>query len=118
MKIKTVCFPTGWAAKFDEAVNLLVDEGWKLSRREVLAAFAPGMLYAELFKLEEADMETLEDEPITWQEAVNVLRETCEIAKDCDKDGCPVFAWCQRNLDENSNPPASWDDPEELEQPE
>ena len=30
----------------------------------------------------------------------------------CSEDGCPMYAWCQKNLPE-TNPPANWDDPEE-----
>ena len=98
-----------------DEINALLADGWGLVRLDVLQTPGPWLCYAQLAR---DNYEVLEEELITWQEAVNVLRETCETAKDCDKDGCPVFAWCQRNLDENSNPPASWDDPEELEQPE
>lgn len=99
--------------KFDEAVNFLLGEGWKLARREVLTQAIPYMLYAELVKLDETDMKDQEAEPVTWQEAVEVLRETCGAAKDCGADFCPMYEWCQRNLSDDGNPPNMWESPEE-----
>lgn len=124
MKIETVCRKiTGdGLAEFDEEVNKLLADGWQLVKSEIVPGCNLGSLYfspcylAQLVKLDGADMVELEADPITWQDAVWVLRETCQEAKECGPD-CPMFAWCQKNLADN-NPPASWDDPEELDQPE
>lgn len=117
MKIKTVYGRLDEGEKFDSRVNSALDHGWKLSRREVFPTAGPFVCYAELVKLDEADMETQEAEPITWEEAVEVLRETCETAKECGT-ACPAFAWCQKNIPGNNVPPCGWGDPEGLEQPE
>lgn len=125
MKIKTVCeeINVETIPVFDERVNVLLEDGWQLAKRETIPGydlgglFFPPSLYAELVKLEEADMEPQESDPITWQEAADVLRDTCQGADDCSEDGCLMFAWCQKNLPAEP-PPANWADPEELEQPE
>lgn len=117
MKIKTVLSSMNFCEHFDDKVNRLMDEGWKLARRDVVVVQDKLVYYAELVKLDEADMEELEDELPAWEDAVDALRLTCGTAEECSEDGCPMWAWCQKNLDEN-NPPANWDDPEELDQPE
>lgn len=124
MEIKTVCriLTEEGLRDFDREVNELLATGWRLANRgyvpgcDLGASFFKPCCYAELVKLDEVYMEELEAEPVTWQEAVWVLRDTCQEAKECGPD-CPMFAWCQKNLADN-NPPANWDDPEELEQPE
>lgn len=100
--------------EFDVAVNNLLKEGYTLVRRgpEQVGPSA-WKLYAELVKLDEADMEPQEADPVTWQEAVEVLRETCETAKECGT-ACPAFAWCQKNIPGNNAPPCAWGRPEEL----
>ena len=108
MKIKTLLGPA--PSGFDEFVNDLLAEGWKLARREVLTQSVPYMLYAELVKLDEADMETQDAEPVTWQEAAQVLRDECEGAAGCDSR-CPMHDWCQKNLPDGPCP-SEWDDPE------
>ena len=121
MKIKTVCEEISRETKsaFDDGVNALLEDGWKLAKREIIPGYNlgdvyfPPCFYAELVKLEEADMEEQEAEPITWQEAVEVLRETCETAKECGA-ACPAFAWCQKNIPGNNAPPCSWGSSEEL----
>ena len=120
MKIKTVlryCKNISDAEPFDEEVNKLLAEGWGLARREIFSEKEVDTFYAELVKLDEGDLEDQEAEPITLQEAVAVLRETCQCADDCSEDGCLMFAWCQKNLPAEP-PPANWDDPAKLEQPE
>ena len=112
MKIKTVYGRLDEVEKFDSRVNSALDHGWKLSRREVFPTAGPFVCYAELVKLDEADMETLEAEPVTWQEAVDVLRETCREAEDCTKDGCPAFDWCQKNVKDDA-PFINWSEPAE-----
>lgn len=125
MKIKTVCEEISRETKtvFDEEVNALLEDGWQLAKREVIPGYNlgdvyfPPCFYAELVKLEEADMETQEPDPITWEEAVWVLRETCQEAKECGP-ACPAYDWCQKNIPGNNTPPCGWGDPEGLEQPE
>lgn len=115
MKIKTVCEEISRETKtvFDEEVNALLEDGWQLAKREVIPgynlgdAYFPPCLYDELVKLDEADMETQEPDPITWEEAVEVLRETCRQAADCD-NSCPMYRWCKDNLQEPA--PAHWSD--------
>lgn len=94
--------------EFDVSVNNLLEKGYTLVRRgpEQVGPSA-WKLYAELVKLDEADMETQEAEPITWEEAVEVLRETCRQAADCD-NSCPMYRWCKDNLQEPA--PAHWSD--------
>ena len=116
MKIKTVlryCKKNSDAEPFDEEVNKLLAEGWGLARREIFSEKEVDTLYAELVKLDEADMEELEAEPITWEEAVWVLRETCQEAKECGV-ACPMYAWCQKSIPGNNCPPCGWVSPEEL----
>ena len=104
--------------EFDVSVNNLLEKGYTLVRRgpEQVGPSA-WKLYAELVKLDEGDLEDQEADPVTWQEAVNVLCEACQCADDCSEDGCPMFTWCQKNLPAEP-PPANWDDPAKLEQPE
>ena len=108
MEIKTVWEPIEFSEKFDGKVNGLLADGWKLARREVLEPY-PYVAYAELVKLDEADMETLEAEPVTWQEAAQVLRDECMDAAGCD-NRCPMHDWCQRN-NPDGPPPSEWSDP-------
>lgn len=113
MKIKTVlryCRNISDAGPFDEEVNKLLAEGWGLARREIFSEKEVDTLYAELVKLDEADMETQEAEPITWEEAVEVLRDECRDAVGCD-NRCPMHDWCQRN-NPDGPPPFEWSDPE------
>ena len=125
MKIKTVYEEVKLeiVSVFDEKVNALLEDGWQLVKRDVVpgydldCVYYPPAFYAELVKLDEADMEDQEADPVTWQEAVNVLCEACQCADDCSEDGCPMFTWCQKNLPAEP-PPANWDDPAKLEQPE
>ena len=125
MKIKTVCkkISSDGLTAFDEEVNELLSSGWQLAKREVLPGYNLGDVYfapcyyAELVKLDEADMaadlaELREAEPVTWQEAVEVLRETCRTAEDCTKDGCPAFDWCQKNVKDDA-PFINWSEPAE-----
>ena len=109
MKIQTVMGPS--ISKFDEMVNSLLDRGWKLARREVLTQGAPAMLYAEMVMLDEADMEEQEVELPTVQAAVEALRFTCVSALSCSEDGCPMNAWCQKNIPDGP-PPSEWSVPE------
>lgn len=126
MEIKTVCkkISAEGTAIFDFEVNELLSDGWRLAKLDVIPGYDLGSgiyfvpsHYAELVKLEDADMEPQEDELPAWDDAVDALRFTCGTSESCSDDGCPMWAWCQKNLEEN-NPPANWDDPEKLDQPE
>ena len=121
MEIKTVCrtFTEEGLHDFDREVNELLATGWRLANRGYVpgcdfgTSFFRPCCYAELVKLDEADMENLEAEPVTWEEAVWVLRETCQEAKECGV-ACPMYAWCQKSIPENNCPPCGWVSPEEL----
>lgn len=119
MKIKTVCEEISRETKtvFDEEVNALLEDGWQLAKREVIPgynlgdAYFPPCLYAELVKLDEADMEGQEaDLPFGWDYAVEIIREECKGAAGCD-ERCPMNAWCQKNIPDGP-PPSEWGDPE------
>lgn len=117
MKIKTVCrtFTEEGLHDFDREVNELLATGWRLANRGYVpgcdfgTSFFRPCCYAELVKLDEADMETQEAEPVTWQEAAQVLRDECEGAAGCD-NRCPMHDWCQRN-NPDGPPPSEWSDP-------
>lgn len=114
MKIKTVlryCRNISDAEPFDEEVNKLLAEGWGLARREIFSQKEVDTLYAELVKLDEADVEPREDELPTWEDAAESLRFTCACAESCSEDGCPMNAWCQKNIPDGP-PPSEWGDPE------
>ena len=106
MKIKEIqTIVTEDPNNFDCAVNGLLAEGYALVRRGIEQVGPTAWkLYGELVKVEEADVETRE---ITWQEAVEVLRETCRQAVDCDSS-CPMYRWCKDNIMEPA--PAHWRD--------
>ena len=114
MKIKEIqTIVTENPNEFDLAVNSLLEEGYTLTRRGP-EQVGPNTwkLYAELVKVDQDDMVLLEADPITWQEAVDVLRETCGTAKGCDDGDCPMYAWCQENIPEVVPAPKYWTDPE------
>ena len=120
MEIKTVCKKIGpeGTPEFDETVNKLLADGWQLVKRGVIPGydmgsmyFAPS-LYAELVKSDQDDMEELNADHYTWQEALKVLMETCGTAEKCEDGRCSMFAWCQKFL-RNTIPPCNWDIPEE-----
>lgn len=115
MEIKTIvtyCKGTSDAEKFDAQVNAALAAGWGLVRRELhtFQQHPTDLLYAELFKPGEEEMEELEALPLTWQDAVEKLQETCGTAAACDKT-CPMFDWCQLNLPKHGVP-ANWSDPQ------
>ena len=115
MKIKTVCeeITAATIPVFDERVNVLLEDGWQLAKREIIPGYDLGgvyftpSFYAELVKLDEADMETLEAELPTCKDAVESLRFACLCAEACSEDGCPMNAWCQKNIPDGP-PPSEW----------
>lgn len=115
MEIKTIlkyCTNQIDAVAFDTTVNDALANGWSLVRREVFAGDTSDLLYAEMAKL--SAEEWLEDDQeapaMTWQEAVNLLRETCKAAPGCGNT-CPMFAWCWSCRGERIRP-EYWPDPE------
>ena len=69
LQIRTVIVPSTLQGKFDTEVNDLLNEGWELVRRDVLAPYegecmtCPQRLYAELEReIEEAETDDEEDE--------------------------------------------------------
>ena len=120
MKIKTVWNIVENASFFDAEVNGLLEDGWQISRREFIPGenyggnadrYGKRLLYAELVKLDEADMEPREpDPPFGWDEAVETIREECKAAAGCD-ERCPVYAWCQENIPIAAPAPKRWTDP-------
>lgn len=112
MKIKTILMPTNNAEAFDDAVNMLLVEGWNLVKREVL----PGMnynadnwarraLYAELV-LPEPDP-VPEDQPLNPIDGLKALQNFC-FHSSCE--GCLLADWCNDHLPRNEGP-ADWEIP-------
>lgn len=116
MEIKTIVKRLENATEFDVVVNAEIADGWALSRRTVLTFQQPNtgntylhpMLYAELVKLD--PVEEPEADAVTWQEAVEVLRNACASVAECGPS-CPMYAWCQDNL-VKTEAPIHWDLPE------
>ena len=97
MQIKTIFNPLDYAGLFDNAVNEALDDGWRLTRRELLQCEADTMreekrrlLYAELVKMDPPSEQPVGD-PL---EAVQVLARTCENAPQCEPGSCPLHDWC------------------------
>lgn len=120
MEIKTIRYAFGWGEAFDKAVNEAMREGWMLTRRELVALPVPDQnghaahYYAELVKHDEVpEPVELTAEPITWQEAARVLKETCVNAPECGP-GCPMYDWCQQHITQVA--PSEWKGLEGLEE--
>lgn len=111
MKIKTITSRFDSAENFDAMVNEALENGWTLTRREVLQPLAQSercttyiMLYAELVKVDEPAA------PMIWQEAVRALKETCIKTDRCDT--CEMQEWCDEYLSESPEP-QEWEVPVE-----
>lgn len=101
MQIKTIVSPN--VDIFDEAVNRLLTEGWKLMERKLVQtpAGTKDYCYAEFIKEDDPQPEPA---PITWQQAVNTIKGICSSRVDCvNGDECPLFSFCHR-IDVWSNP--------------
>lgn len=111
MKIKTI-----WDTqpdRFDERVNLLLEEGWLLGKREVIPDTQDldnSVLYAELAMLDPVP-EVDEPQPLDPFEALRQLQEFCD-SNHCD--GCRLHDFCARHLANNEGP-ADWKLPGEEE---
>ena len=97
MQIKTIWKPMPEFREFDAEVNNALNNGWRLSRREVLhgEAYTPNeygkrLLYAELVKADPVPEQPAMDP----QEAIQVLARACEAAPNCEPEDCPLYDWC------------------------
>jgi hypothetical protein len=101
MKIKTI--RSASTDIFDICVNDAMDEGWRLSRREILSDHT---LYAELVKVDEAPA----PDPL---EALRVVRDFCEeMPTEKCLGKCPLTPWCAMYAASDISP-ADWEIPEE-----
>jgi hypothetical protein len=109
MKIKTI-----WDTRpdrFDERVNLYLEEGWLLGKREVIPDtrdLVNSVLYAELAMLDPVP-EVDEPQPLDPFEALHTVREFCD-TNQCE--GCQLAEFCARHLPRNEGP-ADWELPGE-----
>lgn len=89
---------------FDSNVNSSIAEGWHLTKRELVQtpAGTKDYLYAELVKVDEPA------EPVTWQEAAQVLKSTCSENDTCDT--CKLREWCDEYL-AKATEPQDWEVP-------
>lgn len=105
MEIKTIVHTEPDA--FDRLVNACMAAGWRLAKRErVDTEHSKGVyfLYAELVKVEKTA------EPVTWQEAAQVLKSTCSENDTCDT--CKLREWCDEYLARGAEP-EEWEVPTE-----
>lgn len=98
MEIKTISYNLDEAEAFDKEVNTALADGWHLADRKLAQTPAgyKDYLYAELVKLPK-----VEAEPVTWQEAMQVLRKECDSHASCMD--CPATDAC------NHYPPNGWE---------
>ena len=101
MQIKTIWQPFSFPEQFDMDVNKALDDGWRLTKREVLQCEADTMreekrrlLYAELVKMDPPP----EQPTVDPMEAVQVLARACENAPQCEPGICPLHDWCTSSL--------------------
>lgn len=109
MEIKTIWNIVDNATDFDMRVNEALAKGWHLVKREVLPGerytdtrWGNRLLYAELVKVDEPA------EPVTWQEAAQVLKSTCSENDTCDT--CKLREWCDEYLARGAEP-QEWEVP-------
>lgn len=103
MEIKTIVHTEPDA--FDRLVNACMAAGWRLAKRErvdVTVCKEAFFLYAELVKVDEPA------EPVTWQEAAQVLKSTCSENDTCDT--CKLREWCDEYL-AKATEPQDWEVP-------
>lgn len=113
MKIKTITGRLSYPTDFDREVNEAQEEGWRLTRREVLPGTpgnpnSPRLLYAELVQLDPEP----EVQPMDPIDAVYAIKTTCDAIplKDCQGGRCPLYVWCCQL--EGGRDPSDWDLPE------
>lgn len=103
MEIKTIVHTEPGA--FDRLVNAAMAAGWHLTKRErvdLTDCKEAYFLYAELVKVDEP--------PMTWQEAAQVLKSTCSENDTCDT--CKLREWCDEYLARGAEP-QEWEVPTE-----
>lgn len=106
MKIKTI--RSAKADIFDICVNDALDEGWRLSRREVIQTAMDVSYYAELVKVDEVPA----PDPL---EALRVVRDFCEeMPTEKCLGKCPLTPWCAMYCADDNMSPADWEIPEEV----
>lgn len=99
MKIKTIYIAPENAVEFDAIINIALEEGWHLVRRDVLPPYegrthlTHRMLYAELVQMDEPT----EPEAIGPVEALRTIRSICTDAAECGPD-CQAHEWCEKYL--------------------
>lgn len=105
MKIKTIARTFDEVAEFDDLVNATLEEGWHLSRRDVLPAPNQGrrLLYAELVLLDPEP----EPEPFDPLDLLRQVKEFCRGVDVCIN--CPLADWCQQLR--KGGDPTDWDLP-------
>lgn len=105
MQIKTIWKPLDYIGMFDNTVNDALEDGWRLTKREILPQ---NLLYAELVKLDQPP----EQPPMDPMQAVQILADTCKNADECSRAGCPLHEWCDRWLPD-APAPSRWLESEE-----
>jgi hypothetical protein len=110
MKIKTIW--TTRVSDFDDSVNNAMEDGYQLTRREVLPDprdLEGSVLYAELVLPDQPD-EPETDDPI---EALRTVQRVCLAVSgdDCGTDRCHLRKFCDRLRD--GGDPTDWDLSEE-----
>lgn len=108
MKIKTIARNFNWIGEFDQLVNTAQEEGWVLTKREVIRGTDRTLLYAELVQLD-PEPEPTEAQPLDPITCLEALRKFCAGSK-CDT--CPLEHWCPVWLPRNEGP-ADWELPDE-----
>lgn len=97
MEIRTIYMRAEESSKFDDAVNLCISAGWKLTRRKILKTSTPelySMLYAELVKEDKAEGIKLSPEAL---EAIEINRGTSD-ASDYANSAIFVGIECMNDL--------------------
>lgn len=96
MKIKTIWDKLTWADRFDKEVNAAIEEGWLLTKREMLPGgpltpddYRPCMLYAELV-LPDPPAEPAAPDLFVCAE---VIRQECARHTSCTS--CPLQDVCE-----------------------
>ena len=108
MEIKTIREQR--APVFDEDVNRALAEGYRLHKRGIVPCPTNPhntLFYAELVKLDTVE----EPEPMGYNEALLTIKNTCTTAAECSRQGCPIWAWCDKHLPAHCAPD-SWVIPE------
>lgn len=115
MKIKTVWSSIDDPFGFDNEVNTLMEQGWQLTKREVLDgkalcsdAYQKRLLYAELVLPEEPEELEPQEDQLSPLGALHVIQDACFGTNDKDcLYKCPLRPWCNQLRD--GGDPTDWD---------